>query len=177
MKTPKPTPPPTTTEKPTPPPTTPCIPTCEWSEWYDEDDSSDKSDWETYENITQSGKTVCEKPSDIECKDTRYPDMSLEDVLLYSDQVVTCDVNIGFICKEKDQPKRPGKCYNYKLRVYCCVICTTPTPTPTTTTTAAPTSEPTPTTTTTTTEPSTPEPTTAQTTKSTTVKTPEPTPY
>ncbi|XP_046889494.1 mucin-2-like [Hypomesus transpacificus] len=175
----------------TPAPTTPCIPTCEWSEWYDEDDSSSKSDWETYENITQSGKTVCEKPLDIECKDTRYPDRPLEEVLVDTKQVVTCDVNIGFICKKEDQPKRPGKCYNYKLRVYCCIICTTPTPppTPTTTTTAAPTP-----TTTTTIEPPISGPTTAQTTtesvitgptktspstgeqitKSTTVNTPKP---
>ncbi|XP_029607914.1 mucin-2 [Salmo trutta] len=132
--------PPTTTPQTTEPTTTPCIPTCEWSEWYDEDDDKDKSDWETYWNITQSGKEVCEDPQDIECVATDYPDMSLEDFVASTGQVVECDVDFGLICEENKQTQRPFKCKNYKIRVLCCVEClSTTSPKPTTTATPPPT--------------------------------------
>ncbi|XP_045063576.1 mucin-2-like [Coregonus clupeaformis] len=142
--TPTTTPIPTTTSpQTTEPPTTPCIPTCEWSEWYDEDDDKDKSDWETYWNITQSGKQVCEDPQDIECVATDYPNTSLEDFVAETGQVVECNVDFGLICEQNKQTQRPFKCKNYKIRVLCCVICisTTKPPTTTPTTTEISTSE------------------------------------
>nr|XP_046208035.1 mucin-2-like [Oncorhynchus gorbuscha] len=131
--------PPTTTPQTPEPTTTPCIPTCEWSEWYDEDDDKDKSDWEMYWNITQSGKEVCADPQDIECVATDYPNTSLEDYVASTGQVVECDVDFGLICEENKQTQRPFKCFNYKIRVLCCVEClstTSPKPTTTLTTTA-----------------------------------------
>uniref|UniRef100_UPI003AAB67E3 mucin-2-like n=1 Tax=Centroberyx gerrardi TaxID=166262 RepID=UPI003AAB67E3 len=127
-------------------PTTPCITICEWSEWYDvHDPKKDQSDWETYENITNSGKQVCENPRDIECRATDYPDMDLDDFVSGTNQVVTCDVTYGLICRKEDQLRPPRKCFNYKIRVECC-ICEPSTPTTigtTTTSTAPPTTPPT----------------------------------
>ncbi|KAJ8002529.1 hypothetical protein DPEC_G00159860 [Dallia pectoralis] len=174
----------TTQETTTPTPTPPCIPTCDWSEWYDEDDSKDKSDWETYWNITQSGKTVCNNPLNIECRSTKDPSMSFEDFVSSTNQVVECDVDFGLICEENKQITRPYKCFNYEIRVNCCVECyttpqtpstTTETTTKLTTTTPVPTTTTTPVLTTTTAEPTTTtqEPTT--TTQETTTTTQEPT--
>uniref|UniRef100_A0A8C6Q2Q5 Mucin 2, oligomeric mucus/gel-forming n=1 Tax=Nothobranchius furzeri TaxID=105023 RepID=A0A8C6Q2Q5_NOTFU len=178
--------PPTTTPKPTttttqstttPPVTTPCVPTCEWSDWYNvHDPKTDKSDWETYENITNSGLHICDNPSEIECRSAD----DFDDFIEENKQVVTCDIGVGLICKKEDQPKRPGKCFDYMIRVCCPVICepTTPgTPPPSTTpepSTTATTPEPTTTTKYTTPPTTTPEPTT--TTKYTTppTATPEP---
>ncbi|KAF7658620.1 hypothetical protein LDENG_00009980 [Lucifuga dentata] len=148
-----------TTKRPTTPSTTPtggssptiCIPKCEWSEWYDVHDAAvDKSDWETYENITNSGKEVCDDPRDIECRSTLYPDMDFEAFVDQTKQVVTCNVSYGLICREGDQLRPPRKCFNYKIRVECCHECFLSTTTTPVTTTEEPT-----TITTTTPEPST----------------------
>uniref|UniRef100_A0A8C9SGR7 VWFD domain-containing protein n=1 Tax=Scleropages formosus TaxID=113540 RepID=A0A8C9SGR7_SCLFO len=172
----------TTTEPPTPSstttttpfPTTQCIPECEWSDWYDEDKpSSKKGDWETYENITASGKHICVNPEDIDCRSTDEPNMSLEEFVSITGQKVHCNVSFGLICKKEEQTERPYKCLNYKIKP--------PTPSNTTTTTPTTTTEsPTPSTTTTT-EPSTPSTTTTTTTTttkppSTTTTTEPPTP-
>uniref|UniRef100_A0A8C6Q4W7 VWFD domain-containing protein n=1 Tax=Nothobranchius furzeri TaxID=105023 RepID=A0A8C6Q4W7_NOTFU len=177
--------PPTTTPKPTttttqstttPPVTTPCVPTCEWSDWYNvHDPKTDKSDWETYENITNSGLHICDNPSEIECRSADVPEQDFDDFIEENKQVVTCDIGVGLICKKEDQPKRPGKCFDYMIRVCCPPTTTTkyttpPTATPEPSTTTTP-----PTTTlepTTTTAPptTTPEPTTTTTTPTTTPK-------
>uniref|UniRef100_A0A3B5QI73 VWFD domain-containing protein n=1 Tax=Xiphophorus maculatus TaxID=8083 RepID=A0A3B5QI73_XIPMA len=173
---------PTTTTEPTtttttttaPPSTTttsvitPCLPTtCEWSDWYNvHNPSTDKNDWETYENITNSGQTVCKDPMEIDCRSAVLPDMDFEEYLKETLQVVSCDINYGLICKKEDQPKRPGKCFDYKFRL-CCPVCETttmPTTTTKTTTTTPPTTTTEPTTTTTTPPTTTTEPTTTTTT-------------
>ncbi|XP_028304412.1 LOW QUALITY PROTEIN: mucin-2-like [Gouania willdenowi] len=185
-----PTPPPpttppttTTTSTTTTPPTTPCSPECEWSDWYDvHDPITDHSDWETYENITNSGAHICENRKEIECRSTLFPDKDLDDFLAETHQVVTCDLNYGFICRKEDQKRPPRKCYDYMIRV-CCDNCntapTTPPPTTTTTTTTPPTTTTTtPPTTTTTTPPTTTTttpPTTTTTTPPTTTTTTPPT--
>ncbi|XP_062277536.1 mucin-2-like [Scomber scombrus] len=130
---------PTTTEGPTSTTNTPCINTCEWSEWYDvHNPQNDGSDWETYENITNSGKEICEKRNEIDCRATQNPDMDFNDFVSESEQVASCDLEYGLICKKEDQTNRPFKCFNYKIRV-CCEVetCqpTTPITTPIVTTT------------------------------------------
>uniref|UniRef100_A0A8C9XAM5 Mucin 2.2, oligomeric mucus/gel-forming n=1 Tax=Sander lucioperca TaxID=283035 RepID=A0A8C9XAM5_SANLU len=158
----------TTTEEPTTTikSTTPCITTCEWSEWYDVyKPGKDKSDWETYENIINSGKQMCENPTEIDCRSTIDPDKDFNDFVSETGQVVTCDVGYGLICKQEDQIKRPFKCFNYKIRV-CCE------PTTTTKSTTPPTE---PTTTTTTEEPTTTTQSTTPPTEPTTTTTKEPT--
>uniref|UniRef100_A0A671WX87 Mucin 2, oligomeric mucus/gel-forming n=1 Tax=Sparus aurata TaxID=8175 RepID=A0A671WX87_SPAAU len=124
---------PTTTTTSTPPTT--------WSEWYDEHDpATDKNDWETYENITNSGKHICANPILIECRSTLYPHLSFDEYLDQSQQVVSCNVSYGLICRKENQPIPPAKCLNCEFRV-CCDVCinqpTTPSMTtepPTTTT-------------------------------------------
>uniref|UniRef100_A0A3Q3BH39 VWFD domain-containing protein n=1 Tax=Kryptolebias marmoratus TaxID=37003 RepID=A0A3Q3BH39_KRYMA len=167
---------PSTSSSPPTPGSTTCVPTCEWSDWYNvHDPLTDKNDWETYENITNSGLHICDNPTDLECSAVNDPNNNFEQWLNETKQVVDCDLNYGLICKKENQP-RPWKCYDYKIRVCCPVICGTTTPE-----TAPPTTTLGPTTITTTTVPTpsttTPEPTTTSTTTppppSTT--TPEPT--
>ncbi|XP_070763114.1 mucin-2-like, partial [Enoplosus armatus] len=152
----------TTTERPTTTTDTPCITmvyrSCKWSEWYDVDKpKKDGSDRETYKNIRNSGKQVCQNPSNIECGSTEDIRNNFSDFVSETGQVVTCDVKNGLMCEKKDQLRRPRKCFNYKIRVQCCEVVyeavSCPTTTPTTTTTES---------TTTTTESTTPstEPTT-----------------
>uniref|UniRef100_A0A8C5H0H0 Mucin-2-like n=1 Tax=Gouania willdenowi TaxID=441366 RepID=A0A8C5H0H0_GOUWI len=170
----------TTSTTTTPPTTTPCSPECEWSDWYDvHDPITDHSDWETYENITNSGAHICENRKEIECRSTLFPDKDLDDFLAETHQVVTCDLNYGFICRKEDQKRPPRKCYDYMIRV-CCDNCNPAptTPPPTTTTTTPPTTTTTPPTTTTTTPPTTTTttpPTTTTTTPPTTTTTTPPT--
>ncbi|XP_030281364.1 mucin-2 isoform X2 [Sparus aurata] len=185
---------PPTTVRPTTIPvtsaTTPCSKPCEWSEWYDEHDpATDKNDWETYENITNSGKHICANPILIECRSTLYPHLSFDEYLDQSQQVVSCNVSYGLICRKENQPIPPAKCLNCEFRV-CCDVCinqpttpsmttepptTTTRSTPTTTTPTTPTTPPT--TEYTTTPPTVPtSPTTAQTTPTTPTTTTRSTP-
>ncbi|XP_056458828.1 mucin-2-like [Gadus chalcogrammus] len=155
------------------PSTTPCEEKCEWTQWFDVDSSTDGSDWETYENITNSGEKICQKPRNITCRSTKAPDKSFDDFVKETGQVVSCDIDYGLICKKKDQDSRPYKCFNYQIKVDCCVPCTSPTtPQSTRSTTTEPTTTPT-TTSTATAPPSTPvvTPTTVFTTSTTTPKT------
>ncbi|KAG7245446.1 hypothetical protein INR49_010897 [Caranx melampygus] len=100
----------TTTKSTTLPSSTPCIPTCDWSKWYDvHNPKGDKSDWETYENITNSGQEICEKRTEIECRAADYPDKHFDQIVSETGQVVTCDLGYGLICKKDDQTARPYK--------------------------------------------------------------------
>uniref|UniRef100_A0A8C1GC53 Mucin 2, oligomeric mucus/gel-forming n=1 Tax=Cyprinus carpio TaxID=7962 RepID=A0A8C1GC53_CYPCA len=168
----------TTTEFST---TTPCM-ICWWTEWFNVYNPrlGGDDDLETYKNIAESGKEICDEPVDIECRAVGQPDMSFDDYINHSNQVAHCNVSYGLVCKKEQQTSRPYKCVDYEIRVYCCVPCSSTTSsTPTTTTKPTTSSTPTPTTTTKSTT-TTPEPTTSSTatltttTKSTTT-TPEPT--
>ncbi|XP_058016425.1 mucin-5AC [Ahaetulla prasina] len=119
---------PTTTQLPTPrttlttttPPTTTCAPvTCEWSEWFDVDfptSGPEGGDLETYSNIRAAGGRICEKPLNIKCQAVNHPDLSIEQL----GQVVQCDVTVGLICYNKDQPGETKQCMNFRISVLCC---------------------------------------------------------
>ncbi|PIO37151.1 hypothetical protein AB205_0166450, partial [Aquarana catesbeiana] len=169
-----------------------CYVNCTWSEWFDVSYPKyepNGGDYETYENIRNAGFDICEKPEAISCRQDRFPGIPLEEL----GQKVTCDVSTGLVCNNKDQAgSMPPVCYNYQIRVYCCVPelpewckstpkpptttrTTTTTPPTTTTTTTPPTTTTTPPTTTsppTTTATTTP-PTTTTTTPTTTITTTE----
>uniref|UniRef100_A0A3Q2CGB5 Mucin-2-like n=1 Tax=Cyprinodon variegatus TaxID=28743 RepID=A0A3Q2CGB5_CYPVA len=131
-----------TTTKPIPV-TTPCISTCEWSDWYNvHNPKTDKSDWETYENIKKGGKQICDNPTEIDCKSALVPEMDFDQFVQENAQVVSCDIKYGLICKKEDQPLRPGKCFDYQIRVCCPVSCETSPRPPTTTTITTPTGTP-----------------------------------
>uniref|UniRef100_A0A3P9H295 Mucin-2-like n=1 Tax=Oryzias latipes TaxID=8090 RepID=A0A3P9H295_ORYLA len=107
---------------------TACVPTCEWSEWYNvHNATTDKNDWETYENITNSGLQICHDPMLIDCRSADSPDMDFDDFIEETKQTVECDISFGLICKKENQPLRPGKCFDYKIRVCCPVSICQPT--------------------------------------------------
>lgn len=98
-----------------------CYVNCTWSEWFDVSYPKyepNGGDYETYENIRNAGFDICEKPEDISCRQDRFPGIPLEEL----GQKVTCDVSTGLGCNNKDQAgSMPPVCYNYQIRVYCCV--------------------------------------------------------
>ncbi|KAM8939209.1 mucin-5AC-like [Pelodytes ibericus] len=99
--------------------TTACQPNCRWSVWYDVDRPSSGikgGDSETYKDIILQGKSICKKPSQIECRAVNYPDVSIDKI----GQNVQCDVNFGLICKNEEQDGELKMCYNYEIRVRCC---------------------------------------------------------
>ncbi|XP_034144021.1 mucin-2 [Esox lucius] len=163
--------PPTSTPTTTPSDTTvttttsPCLPGCHWSGWIDTHyltEGPDGGDFEIIENIAKSHPSICSQPENIECRAKELPNAPLNML----GQNVTCDPGVGLICNNKDQ-EGPPICYNYEIRVNCC-ICITPTPTSTPTTT--------PSTTTVTTTTPTPTPTTTPSTTTVTTTTPTSTP-
>ncbi|NWR95976.1 MUC2 protein, partial [Furnarius figulus] len=120
-----------------------CLPGCEciWTDWIDVSypDSSDRDggDYETFENIKNKNNSwVCVKAENISCRATKFPDIPIADL----GQTVTCDVDTGLICNNRDQQiggiiPMPV-CLNYEISV-CCIPnipeCTTSS-TPSTTT-------------------------------------------
>ncbi|KAM7329595.1 hypothetical protein ACRRTK_011208 [Alexandromys fortis] len=105
----------------TPVTSTTCQPQCQWTGWLDTDyptSDGEGEDIETYERIRATGADICEQPQGIQCVAQNYPDMSL-DML---GQEVTCDVNFGLVCRNRDQKGDFGMCYNYMIRVLCCSV-------------------------------------------------------
>nr|XP_023510677.1 mucin-2 [Equus caballus] len=144
----------TTTTIMTTTPTSSTAPCCFWSDWINEDHPEthgDSGDRERFDS-------VCQAPEDIECRAATEPQLSLEEL----GQKVQCNVSFGFICKNEDQfGDGPfGVCYDYEIRVRCCLPMeecpSTPTTTPMTTTMITATTTPSTTTMTTTTETTTP---------------------
>ncbi|XP_022362268.1 mucin-2 [Enhydra lutris kenyoni] len=154
-----------TTTTPTPTPSLTPRTCCFWSDWINENHPSTQSssgDRETFDG-------VCRAPEDIECRLAVEPHLSWEQ----AGQKAQCNVTFGFVCYNEDQfGNGPFEvCYDYEIRVNCCV----PMDECPSSTTMAPTTTPTTTTTTTTSTP-TPEPPTTTTTTTTTTLTTTPTP-
>ncbi|XP_042638044.1 mucin-2 [Orycteropus afer afer] len=134
---------PITTTMPTPTPSTVSPPSttpkscCFWSDWINEDHPSSGSDGGDQEMFD----SVCKAPEDIECRSATEPHLSWEEL----GQKVQCDTSVGFVCKNEDQFENGpfGLCYDYEIRVNCCLplpecigssVPTTTTPTATTST-------------------------------------------
>nr|XP_054949930.1 mucin-5B [Pan paniscus] len=99
--------------------TTRCQPKCEWTEWFDVDFPTSGvagGDMETFENIRAAGGKMCWAPKSIECRAENYPEVSIDQV----GQVLTCSLETGLTCKNKDQTGRFNMCFNYNVRVLCC---------------------------------------------------------
>ncbi|XP_041853997.1 mucin-5AC-like [Melanotaenia boesemani] len=127
------TPTPTTTVTETPTSTTPGCYVCKWSDWINNHypgQTPNDGDYETFENIHNPDGSQCKTALEIECQAKGYENTSLTDL----GQNVKCDKKDGLICHNKDQI--PPKCFDYKIRVKCCMyICgTTKSTTPVTTT-------------------------------------------
>ncbi|XP_032379931.1 mucin-5AC [Etheostoma spectabile] len=135
----------TATEKPTTTTvtgTSPPIPVdcnCKWSNWKNDHypHFEDDGDYEPIEEITDIDLSVCIKPLEIECRVTQYKDISLNEL----DQKVTCNSTNGLICHNKEQ--MPPICYDYEIRVKCCMASSTTSATPKTSPTTTVTEKPT----------------------------------
>ncbi|KAK2917760.1 mucin-5AC-like [Channa argus] len=136
---------------------------CSWSDWNNNhypDQTPDGKEIESIEKVTFPDQSICTEPVEIECRATKYKDLSLNDL----DQKVSCSPKDGLLCYNKDQGI-PPICYDYEIRVKCCINQCTDT---TTTTEQPPTTTPETSTTTTTIEPPT---TTTEQTPTTTAET------
>ncbi|XP_012507383.1 PREDICTED: mucin-5B-like [Propithecus coquereli] len=101
------------------PGTTTCQPRCQWTEWFDEDyPKSERAggDIESYDKIRGAGRDICERPQDIQCQATNFPNWTLEQV----GQRVHCHVRFGLVCWNEEQDGMFKMCHNYKIRVLCC---------------------------------------------------------
>uniref|UniRef100_A0A8D0TM23 Mucin-2 n=1 Tax=Sus scrofa TaxID=9823 RepID=A0A8D0TM23_PIG len=146
---------------------------CVWSDWINDHHPSGDSDGGDHETFDH----VCRAPQDIQCRAATEPHLGWTEL----DQEAQCNISFGFICKNEDQfGKGPfGLCYDYEIRVYCCLPMeecptTTPPPTPSSSTPTVPTTTPIPPTTTPTPPTTTPTPS-PPTTTSTGTPTPTPT--
>ncbi|KAG8522065.1 Mucin-2, partial [Galemys pyrenaicus] len=108
---------------------------CFWSEWInDHHPTADGTgDWETFTG-------ACEAPEHIECRSATEPHLSWDEL----GQKAQCDLSAGFSCKNEDQFENGlfGLCYDYEIRVNCCLPmdhCPTPGPTSTPSPTTTPT--------------------------------------
>ncbi|KAF7666855.1 hypothetical protein LDENG_00091240 [Lucifuga dentata] len=72
----------------TPETVTPCTP-CKWSPWYDSSFPTFGNlggDTETYDKLRKAGYKICEKPSNLECRAEKFPNVTIDQV----GQVVEC---------------------------------------------------------------------------------------
>uniref|UniRef100_A0A8C6YRF5 Mucin-5AC-like n=1 Tax=Nothoprocta perdicaria TaxID=30464 RepID=A0A8C6YRF5_NOTPE len=122
---------------------------CYWSEWYDGNQRTpgyNGGDFETFDDLRAKGYEVCKAPKAVQCRADKFPNIPLKEI----GQKVECSKTNGLICYNKDQIST--MCYNYEIRILCCVfvpcnyttVTTTSTPitltTPVTTTTSSKTS-------------------------------------
>ncbi|XP_061138386.1 mucin-2-like isoform X2 [Syngnathus typhle] len=114
----------TPTAKPTSTPSE-CV-VCHWSSWINNhypDPTLNGGDYETTANVTDPSLNACKQPLEIECRAKAFPDIPLDQL----GQKVTCNPRDGLICHNKEQGI-PPICYDYEIRVKCCINhCVTPT--------------------------------------------------
>ncbi|XP_039696315.1 mucin-5B [Pteropus medius] len=99
--------------------TTACQPKCEWTEWFDVDFPTSGvtgGDMETYDNIRAAGGNMCREPQKIECRAESYPEVSIDQI----GQVVSCSLQAGLVCRNRDQKGHFNMCFNYNVRLLCC---------------------------------------------------------
>ncbi|XP_042670998.1 mucin-5AC [Centrocercus urophasianus] len=137
------TPPATASTGTSSPTTSVCVhEVCQWSEWYDGSSlipGFDGGDFETFSDLRAKGYEVCRAPKAVQCRAEKFPNIPLKDL----GQSVECNTKDGLICYNKDQIST--MCYNYEIRILCCVFVpcsstpsiTTHTPVPEMTTTTS----------------------------------------
>ncbi|XP_071894485.1 mucin-5AC [Anas platyrhynchos] len=114
------TPPATTSTVTSSPTTSVCVhEVCQWSEWYDGNlliPGYDGGDFETFDDLRAKGYEVCRAPKAVQCRAEKFPNIPLKDL----GQTVECSTTSGLICYNKDQIST--MCYNYEIRILCCVF-------------------------------------------------------
>ncbi|XP_058637797.1 mucin-5AC-like isoform X2 [Onychostoma macrolepis] len=98
-------------------PTPGCI--CNWSEWINfggPTTGPDGGEIVPIKKITETYHIICSAPKDVECRAKHYPGVPLSQL----GQVVKCNVKDGLICLNKNQSLEQ-QCFDYEIRVFCCV--------------------------------------------------------
>jgi len=89
-----------------------------WTAWIDSNRPSTVGDYELISDIRKTHPEICANPIAIQC--------TTSDGAAYSStkQNVTCDTNIGLVCKNSLNGKNSKKinCKDYKIRIGCPVI-------------------------------------------------------
>ncbi|XP_063800768.1 mucin-5B-like isoform X2 [Pseudophryne corroboree] len=91
-------------------------PHCTWTQWFNTHQPTTGpggGDFENIHMIMESGYSVCDVPSAIQCRLSRFPYIPLEE--LYYMQV--CSVSIGLNCLNKNNP---APCLDYEVQYLCC---------------------------------------------------------
>ncbi|XP_068800201.1 mucin-5AC [Struthio camelus] len=92
---------------------------CDWSEWYDGNQQTpgyDGGDFETFNDLRAKGYEVCKAPKAVQCRAEKFPNIPLKEL----GQKLECSKTAGLICYNKDQIST--MCYNYEIRILCCVF-------------------------------------------------------
>ena len=95
-----------------------CDTKCAWTGWWDTGKPGETRPDGDIERITDICKTGWAE--DIKCRAAVSPSTPLEEI----GQVITCNTEVGLVCKHEDQ--RPGgampipMCLNYEVNIYCC---------------------------------------------------------
>uniref|UniRef100_G1N8Z1 Mucin-5AC n=1 Tax=Meleagris gallopavo TaxID=9103 RepID=G1N8Z1_MELGA len=92
---------------------------CQWSEWYDGSPlipGFDGGDFETFSDLRAKGYEVCRAPKAVQCRAEKFPNIPLKEL----GQSVECNTKAGLICYNRDQIST--MCYNYEIRILCCVF-------------------------------------------------------
>ncbi|XP_059212879.1 cartilage intermediate layer protein 2-like [Centropristis striata] len=85
-----------------------------WTQWFDRDNPSGTGDWETLSSLLKAnpGK-ICTQPIGVEAKT-----LSGLTAAAAGDVIFKSDTTSGFICRNKDQPKKKW-CNDYRVRFSC----------------------------------------------------------
>ncbi|XP_033999771.1 cartilage intermediate layer protein 1-like isoform X1 [Trematomus bernacchii] len=85
-----------------------------WTDWFDRDDPSGSGDWETFNRLYKDnpGK-ICPKPQGID-----VTTLSGLGVIETEEVIYKNDVTSGFVCRNRDQPRRQ-RCSDYRVRFSC----------------------------------------------------------
>ncbi|XP_059212884.1 cartilage intermediate layer protein 2-like [Centropristis striata] len=85
-----------------------------WTQWFDRDNPSGTGDWETLSSLLKAnpGK-ICTQPIGVEAKT-----LSGLTAAAAGDVIFKSDTTSGFVCRNKDQPKKKW-CNDYRVRFNC----------------------------------------------------------
>ncbi|XP_041650556.1 mucin-5AC-like [Cheilinus undulatus] len=93
---------------------------CSWTKWSNNSYPTyhaDGGESESIDDILDLNVDECVKPLEIECRAMEHRHTPLEEL----GQKVTCDPSVGLICDNDDQLFPPPLCYDYEIRVKCCI--------------------------------------------------------
>lgn len=88
----------------------------EWTQWFDRDEPSAFGDFETLVDLrNENPGVICDNPAQIECQTLDGTDY------IEAGQVVTCNTEVGFFCRNADNGGSQTNvvCEDYRVRFSC----------------------------------------------------------